>query len=188
MKNTAFSRSGSNDMCGTLVRAAALSLMAALQGTLPTHAADSIGGQNEKPMEITGTVVDLLCEVAKRCAPDCGNGRRQLGVRLASGQLVAVIKGPVDFAGAQADLAPLCGKTVTLDGLMFENPKMRIYQVQGIKTDPSAAAFTPAEGFSKAWTARNGAADEWFRADPLVKETIGQKGVLGIPGLEPKKP
>jgi hypothetical protein len=164
-----------------------LAVAAALLAAPAAMAAESIGGQNEKPMELTGVVVDLLCEVAKRCAPDCGGGKRQFGLRLPTGQLVATIKGPADFGGSQADLAPLCGRTVTLDGLMFENPKMRLFQVQGIKTDPAATAFTPADAFLKRWTAENGPAEEWFRADPRVKELIGRNGVLGKPGLEPKK-
>ncbi len=167
------------------MKSIAMAFAVALSPT-PSLAADSIGGQNEKPMEITGVVVDLLCEVAKRCVPDCGGGKRQLGVRTASGQLIAVIKGPVDFAGAQADLSPHCGKTVTLDGLMFENPRMRIYQMQGLKTDPAAREFTPADAFLKRWTAENGQAEEWFRADARVKEQIGRNGILGRPGLQPK--
>ena len=149
-------------------------------------AADSIGAQHEKITEISGRVVDLLCELTKRCIPDCGGGKRQMGLVQADGRLIAVVKGPADFGGALADIAPLCGKTVVLDGILFENPKMPLYQVQGIKTDPAARIFTPAEGFMKDWEAKNGKADEWFRSDPLVKEIIEKNGVLGKPGLQPK--
>jgi hypothetical protein len=152
----------------------------------PVSAADSIGGQHEKPTVLTGVIVDLLCEVAKRCVSNCGDGKRTLGIRLPDGKLVAVPKGPADFGGPQADIAPLCGKTVTLDGLLFENPAMPLFHVQGIKTDPAAKDFTPADAFLKEWEARNGKAEEWFRADPLVRETIGRNGILGKPGLAPK--
>jgi hypothetical protein len=163
----------------------AFALLLAAFPTMP-HAADSVGGQNEKPMEITGVVVDVLCEVAKRCVPDCGGGRRQLGIRDANGKLTPVVKNTDLFAGAQVDLAPHCGKTVTLDGLLFENPRMPIYMAQGIKTDPNAKEFTPVDGYVKQWTARNGPAEEWFRADSRVKELIARNGVLGKPGLQPK--
>jgi hypothetical protein len=171
----------------TMPRIAGLTALALLFSPAAS-AAESIGGQHEKITEISGRVVDLLCELTKRCAPDCGGGKRQMGLVLADGRLVAVIKGPADFGGALADIAPLCGKTVTLDGILFENPKMPLYQVQGIKTDSAAKDFTPADGFLKAWEAKNGKADEWFRNDPLVKEQIAKNGVLGKPGLEPKKP
>jgi hypothetical protein len=185
MKNTASSRSAIEGT--SMMRIAALAALALLLSPA-AFAAESIGGQHEKITEINGRVVDLLCELTKRCAPDCGGGKRQLGLVLADGRLVAVVKGPADFGGALADIAPLCGKTVTLDGILFENPKMPLFQVQGIKTNPAARDFTPADGFLKAWEAKNGKADEWFRNDPLVKEQIAKNGVLGKPGLEPKKP
>jgi hypothetical protein len=155
---------------------------------LAAQAADSVGGKNEKPMEITGVVVDIACEIAGRCAPACGGGKRQLGIRQANGRLTAVIKNAEPFAGAQVSLAPLCGKTVVLDGLLFENPRMPVFMAQGVKTDPAAKEFAPTDAFTKRWTAANGAAEEWFRADPVVKALIARNGVLGKPGLEPKKP
>jgi hypothetical protein len=161
--------------------------VAAMLLPMAAHAADSVGGKNEKPMELTGVVVDIVCEVAGRCSPNCGDGKRQLGIRQANGKLTAVVKNAELFAGAQVALAPLCGKTVVLDGLLFENPQMPIFMAQGLKTDPAAKEFTPVEGFIAQWTAANGAADEWFRADPRVKELIARNGVLGKPGLEPKK-
>ncbi len=169
-----------------MLRLAAIATLASLASIPAVLAADSVGGKNEKPLELTGKVVDLLCELTKRCTPDCGGGKRQLGILQSDGKLVPVVKNADLFGGAQADLAPLCGKTVTLDGLLFENAKMPIYMVQGIKADPAAREFTPAEAFIKGWTARNGAQDEWFRNDPLVKELIAKNGVLGKPGLQPK--
>jgi hypothetical protein len=115
----------------TMPRIAGLTALALLFSPA-AFAAESIGGQHEKITEISGRVVDLLCELTKSCAPDCGGGKRQMGLVLADGRLVAVIKGPADFGGALADIAPLCGKTVTLDGILFENPKMALYQVQSV--------------------------------------------------------
>ena len=163
-----------------------------LAAVLPLHAAESVGAKYEKITEIEGTVVDLLCEVAKKCLPNCGEGKRQLAIKMSDGKLLVAAKNPELFAGAVADLAPLCGKVIKADGILFENPKMPIYMVQGIKTDPKAAEYTPLEGFTKAWTARNkaaaGASDEWFRNDPVVKAQIDATGPLGRPDLKPKAP
>ena len=41
------------------------------------------------------------------------------------------------------------------------------------------------EAFEAEWTAKNGKAEEWQRADPLVKEVIAANGVFGIKGLAP---
>ncbi len=154
--------------------------------SLPLSAAEGIGAKNEKPLEIEGTVVDLLCEVAKRCAPKCGEGKRQLGIKLSDGKLLVAAKNTDLFAGAVVDLAPLCGKVIKADGILFENPKMPIYMVQGIKTDPKAAEYSPVDGFGKAWVAKNGASDEWFRNDPAIKAQLAKSGPLGRIDLKPK--
>ncbi|MFM9974716.1 MAG: hypothetical protein ACKVON_09120 [Beijerinckiaceae bacterium] len=166
----------------TLSLAAPILLLAAL----PLSAAEGIGGQNEKPLEVEGTVVDLLCEVAKRCAPNCGEGKRQLGIKLSDGKLLVAGKNTDLFAGSAVDLAPHCGKTIKADGILFENPKMPFYMVQGIKTDPKAAEYSPVDGFVKAWVAKNGATDEWFRNDPIIKAQIAKNGPLGRIDLKPK--
>jgi hypothetical protein len=154
--------------------------------SLPLGAADGIGGNNEKLIEIEGTVVDLLCEVAKKCISNCGEGKRQLGLRLGDGKVLVVAKSPDLFAGAQIDLAPHCGKVIKVDGILFENPKMPLYMVQGIKTDLKAKDYSPADGFVKAWIEKNGASDEWFRNDPHVKDRIAKTGPLGDPNLKLK--
>lgn len=154
----------------------------------PLTAAEGVGGKNEKILELEGRVVDLLCEVTGRCAPDCGGGKRQLGLKLANGKLIAVIKNPGLFTGAVNDLAPYCGKTVQTDGILFENPKMPVYQVQGLKTDRADKNYKPVDGFIEAWIAKNGPSDEWFRADALVKEQIARNGPLGRPDQKLKAP
>lgn len=162
---------------------AALLILAA-----PARAAEGVGSPHEKPMELTGTVVDLACELAGSCPPACGAGKRQLGLKLADGRLIAVAKGPVDFAGPVLDLAPFCGRVIATDGLMIMNPAMPIYQLQGIRTDPAATGYAPADAFLGDWTARNGKADEWFRADPRAKAQIDRTGPLGRPDLKPAPP
>jgi hypothetical protein len=163
-----------------------LALGAALAVAAPCFAAESVGSAHEKPMILAGTVVDLVCELTNSCTSACGAGKRQLGLRLADGTLVAIAKGPVNFAGPVLDLAPLCGRAIITDGLMIENPAMRIYQVQGIKTDAAAPAFAPADAYTADWIARHGKADEWFRADPRTKALIERTGPLGRSDLKPK--
>lgn len=168
-------------MLRTVTAAAVLALLVADHG----RAADSWGLENEKPMEIRGKVVDLLCELSGDCPAGCGQGKRQLGILTAEGRLVPAAKGNVFFAGAVPDLLPMCGREVHADGLLLENPAMTLYFVQYLKTAPDAA-FMPADAFLKAWKATNGEAEEWWRADPTVQAEIARDGVFGIPGLKPE--
>ncbi len=171
-----------------LIPAAFVAVVTVLGGIVPAMSAEGLGTELEKEAVIKGQVVDVLCVLqgGKDCPPNCGGGRRQLGLLINGTELRPVMKGPALFAGAHLDLLPYCGKTIITDGLMIENPKMRVYQVQGIKTDESQAAFTPADAFEKDWVARNGPSDEWFRADPMVKSEVARRGVLGRPDLQPK--
>jgi hypothetical protein len=162
-----------------------IAAMALLGAPTAAHAADAWGLEGEKPLEVKGKVVDLLCELTGDCPQDCGQGQRQLGILTADGRLVAAAKGGVFFAGAVPDLLPLCGREVHADGLLIENPGMTLYFVQYLKPSPEAG-FVPAEAFLTAWKARHGEADEWWRADPTVKAVIAQTGVLGVPGLKPE--
>jgi hypothetical protein len=168
-----------------------LSCLAVALCALPagTRAADRIGSDFEKPTILRGQVVDLLCTLqgGKNCPPNCGGGTRQFGVLTENNELRAVFKGPALFAGAQVDLLAYCGKTITMDGLMIENPKMTAFQVQGIKADPAQKDFAPAEAFEADWTAKNGKSDEWFRNDPRIKAIIAKDGPLGNPDWKVKR-
>lgn len=168
-------------MSRLMIAAAAMALVA-----LPARAADPWGLDNEKEVLVTGTVVDLLCTLAGDCPPDCGGGTRQLGILDADGRLYPAAKGNVFFAGAVPDLLPHCGATVTVDGLLIENPAMPLLFVQYLK-GPDDAEALPADAFLTEWTARNGEADEWWRADPDARAAIAENGVFGIKGLEPPK-
>jgi hypothetical protein len=153
----------------------------------PAQAASPWGIPHEKEVVITGQVVDLICQLKKDCPPDCGAGRRQLGILTEDGRLRMVAKGAVDFANGVADLLPFCGKRIEADGLLVENPAITLFFVQRIRGN-AAAEFEPAERFLKEWTARNGATNEWFRDDPGVKAVISEHGPLGIKGLTLPKP
>ena len=150
------------------------------------HAADGWGIDKEKAVQLEVTVVDLTCALGKECPPQCGGGKHQLGILTTDGQLIPAVKSSTLFAGAVVDLLPYCGQKVFVDGLVIENPAMTLFFVQNLRERPDEK-WRPAEAFEKQWMAANGKADEWFRADPLVKKIIADDGVLGIKGLEPKK-
>jgi hypothetical protein len=162
-------------------------LTAVLALTLPAgagFAAEPWNLPGEKELVVEGKVVDLLCELAGDCPPGCGEGSRQLGLLTAEGRLIPAIKGNVLFAGPVLDLLPFCGRTVQADGLLIENPQMPVYFVQALR-ERADRPWQPADAFMTAWTAANGEAPEWQRADPLVRDVIARKGKLGVPGLAP---
>lgn len=162
-----------------------VTVMAVALGAGSAQAADSWGLENERIVLIEGRVVDLLCELAGDCAPGCGGGTRQLGLVEASGRLLPLVKGNVNFANAVPDLLPHCGRTVQLDGLLVESPAMPVLFVQALRGS-EAEPWRPTTAFAEQWKARHGEAEEWMRADPAVKAAIARNGVLGIPGLKPE--
>lgn len=167
-------------MKNILIAATALAALASSSA----RAADAWGIDHEKLVEITGRVVDLACTLKGDCPKDCGAGKRQLGLLTSDGKLRAVVKGPVEFAGPARDLVALCGKIVQLDGLLIENPAIQIVMLQNIRERPEQP-WAKADAFTRTWEAANGKAEEWYRADPLVKQVIAEDGVLGVKGLDP---
>lgn len=155
-------------------------------GSPAAIAADGWGIEHEKIVQMDVTVVDLTCALGKDCSPNCGGGKHQLAIKTADGKLIPAVKGASIFAGATAELLPYCGKSVQVDGLLIENPAMRMFFVQNMR-EKSSEKWQPAEAFEKQWVKAHGKADEWFRVDPLVKQTIAEDGVFGIKGLQPKK-
>ena len=170
-----------------MLRTALSALVFAALASAPVRAADAWGIEHEKVVEITGRVVDIACTLKGDCPPDCGAGKRQLGLVTPEGKLRAVVKGPVDFAGPVRDLIAFCGRSVQVDGLLVENPAITIVQIQNIREKPDQP-WAKATSFEKDWQAKNGKAEEWFRADRLVKQVIGADGVYGIKGLVPPPP
>jgi hypothetical protein len=165
---------------------AALAVATAL-GFSPANAnaAEAWGIPHEKPVVLKGRVVDALCHLKGRCAPDCGAGKRQLGILLADGTFRLVAKGNVDFAAAIPDLIGFCGREIEADGLLIENPAITLFFVQGVRADPSQP-FVPSERFKADWETRNGKAEEWWRADPEANRLIAEDGPFGIKRLLPK--
>lgn len=143
----------------------------------------------EQPARFTARVTDLLCELTGDCPADCGAGKRQIGlVRDADNVLILAIKnGQAAFSGAAADLAPYCGRTVEVDGLMIDDPDLgarNVYMVQRIRADDGE--WIRANRFTKAWAEENPQAKgkgPWFRRDPRIKAIIDRTGYLGL-GLE----
>lgn len=152
----------------------------------PAVAADSMNIAKEQPISFTGTVVDLLCEVAKRCEPDCGGGKRQLGLKTADGRLVVASKSTTLFAGTTRDLASLCGQPVIVDGIMTTGSGTSIFMVQYMKLKPSDSWHTT-EAFLQEWASANHVpfdgkdAEVWFRNDAMVRAAVAKRGRLGIP-------
>ena len=159
---------------------------AILLSTVAAKAADGWGIENEKEVEVEATVVDIACQLTGDCPENCGGGKRQLGLLTGDGKLRAAVKATTLFAGPHLDLLPYCGRKVFADGLLIENPAMTIFMVQNLR-DSKDEKLRTTDAFQKDWTARNGKAEEWMRADPAVKKVIAEKGVLGIKGLEPPK-
>lgn len=151
----------------------------------PAFAAEPWNIPHEKQAVLKGRVVDALCQLKGRCVPDCGGGRRQLGLVLADGTFRLVAKSNIDFAGATSDLAGYCGREIEADGLLIENPAVTLFFVQRLRERPEQD-WIAAERFKASWEAKNGKAEEWWRADPEANRIIAEDGPFGIKGLQPK--
>ncbi len=151
----------------------------------PADAADSWGLDNETIIQMQVTVVDLACTLKNDCKPNCGDGKRQLGLLTAEGKLYPAVKSATPFAGLVRDLLPYCGQMTLVDGLIIANPALTMVAVQNIRLTGDAP-WQPTTAFETEWTAKNGAAEEWMRADSDVKAVIAADGVYGIKSLVAK--
>lgn len=144
----------------------------------------------EVPARFDAKVVDLLCELTGDCPKDCGAGKRQMGLlRSADNVLVLAMKNNQPaFTGAAVELAPFCNQTVTVDGLLIDDPDLNaknLYLVQMIKAEGSDD-WVKANKWTKEWAAANPDAagkGPWFRRDPRINAEIARDGYLGL-GLE----
>jgi hypothetical protein len=138
-----------------------------------------------------GKVVDALCALTGDCPADCGAGKRQMGIiRAADGRFLLVNKnGQPAFTGATVDLAPYCGQTVEVDGLLVGDPEItpglgdaKVFQVQTIRASGAGKAVKT-NLWTKDWAKRNagaGGKGPWFRRDPNVAAEIEANGRLGL--------
>lgn len=165
-----------------IVLATVIALIAAAPAV---QAADSWGIPHEQEVRFEATVVDILCELTGDCPANCGDGERQLGLLRDDGTLIPAVKNYDLFAGAVRDLLPFCGRRIVADGLLIDDPEMRLMMLQ-FKREAPDGEWRRANWFTRDWGERHeGDPEQWFRHDPTVREVIEAQGVLGIPGLEP---
>ena len=138
-----------------------------------------------------GTVLDAVCVLTGDCVPDCGAGARQMGVlRGMDDVFVFATKNTQPaFTGATVDLAPYCGQTVEVDGLLVGDREVtpglgdgRLLQVQTVRVIDSDTV-TKTDGWTKLWAERNpdvGGKGPWFQRDPAVQAEIEAHGRLGL--------
>jgi hypothetical protein len=133
-------------------------------------------------------VVDVVCALTGDCPEDCGGGARQMALlRESDGKLVLAAKNAQPlFTGATVDLAPYCGQTVTVDGLLIGNPELtgtKVYQVFLIQRDGSDK-WARAERWTRVWQREHKDVskkdDPWFRHDPAVRGAVAADGWLGL--------
>ncbi|WP_299769952.1 hypothetical protein [uncultured Tateyamaria sp.] len=144
----------------------------------------------EVPAKFEATVVDLLCTFTGDCPADCGAGKRQLGLlRTADDTLILPMKNSQPaFTGAAVELQPFCNQTITVDGLMIDDPELganNVYLVQTI-VPPGGGDKIKANTWTKNWAAEHPEAKgkgPWFRRDPRIKSIIAEEGYLGL-GVE----
>lgn len=152
--------------------------------------AKSWGLLGEEKALFEARVVDILCELSGDCAPNCGDGRRYLGlVRSADQALIIASKNAQGvFTGAGVDLLPYCGRTVEVDGLLIgdaDTTPAKVFQVQRIR-EPGGN-WVAANHWTRAWDAAHpdlaAVEGRWYRKDPRVLKRIETEGYLGL-GLE----
>ncbi|SFD57136.1 hypothetical protein [Roseivivax sediminis] len=140
----------------------------------------------ERTARFEAEVVDPICTLSGDCAQACADGRQMALLRRADEVLVMPLKNrQTVFSGAAADLAPYCGETVEVDGLLIENPEIgatNVYMVQRIRRLPDGA-WSETTRFTEAWAEANpdAAGDgPWFRRDPRIAAEIAREGWLGL--------
>lgn len=169
---------------GAFAIAALLGFGALLVGANAARAANSWNLPGEEATRFDATVVDVMCVLSGDCPADCGAGKRVMGLLRESGELVLAIKNAGPFTGTARDLAPLCGQTVTADGLFTINYGVKTFALQFVK--PKDGEWRGANGFIKEWAAERGLtpkddqAKQWFRHDEQVKTLIDEQGKLGL--------
>jgi len=151
----------------------------------PARAAEEWGLPNEKVARFEAKVVDVACELTGDCPPNCGGGKRQLGLVDGKGRLVLPLKNQVPFAGSAWELSDFCGKQVIADGLFSTNRGYTIFALQFVREAPDGN-WRRANRFLDRWAKENGLpagspkTKRWFDHDPAVVQTIRAHGKLGL--------
>jgi hypothetical protein len=143
----------------------------------------------EQPAKFEARVVDVLCTLTGDCPDDCGAGKRQMAlIRTQDDVMVLPLKNSQPaFTGAAVELAPFCGQTVTVDGLLIDDPDFGVKNIYMLQTIQAAGQDKiKANQWTKNWAKEHPDAKgkgPWFRRDPRVNEIIATEGYLGL-GLE----
>ena len=145
-----------------------------------------------------GVAIDALCVLTGDCPADCGAGKRQMGILRSDDWhfVLANKNGQPVFTGATVDLAPYCGQTVEVDGLLVGYIEVtpglgdgKLLQVQTIRViDEESVHKTNL--WTTDWAKRNadtGGKGPWFQRDPKVTEQIEAHGRLGLGAEEDQK-
>jgi len=156
--------------------------------SLSVNAADEWGIDGEEKARFEAKVVDIACELTGNCPPNCGEGKRQLGLLKDDGTLLLVPKNLEIFAGSSNDLISFCQKKIIADGLLIKNEKVNMFALQFLRLAPDGE-WKRANSFIKQWSQQNPGenSEEWFRNDPMVKAEIKENGIFGIPGVVPEE-
>ena len=180
------------------IKIAVAAVVAILIGMSPAHAegefsqGSEVKGwgnlQGREPALFKAKVTDIVCALTGDCPENCGGGERQMGLlREADGKLILAAKNSqASFNGATVDLAPYCGQTVTVDGLLVGNPeltKTKFYQVFRIQREGSDK-WAAAKRWTRTWKRLNpeaqGKKGPWYRHDPRVQAQLQERGYLGL--------
>jgi len=175
-----------------LIMIAALAASPAVAGDFSEGSkAQSWGLLGEELARFEGTVIDALCVLTGDCPADCGAGMRQMGIlRLADDQFVFATKnGQPAFSGATVDLAPYCGQTVEVDGLLVGDSDVtpglagaKLLQVQTVQV-LGEDTVNKADRWTGDWETRHpdaGGEGPWFERDPAIAAQIEAHGRLGL--------
>ena len=145
-------------------------------------AAKSWGITNEQEAVFTGTGVDIACELTGDCPANCGEGKRQLGLKTADQGVVLVAKNLTFYTGAAEELVGFCGQEIEVDGLFSEHRNIRFFQVQSMRIP--GEKWEKADRFLDAWAEENDSskrkAKKWYTRDSRVEEILTRDGRLGL--------
>ena len=154
-------------------------------GGTGVRAAEEWGLPDEKVVRFQAKVVDIACELTGNCPPDCGDGKRQLGLINTKGKLILEIKNATPFSGTADELIDFCGKQVIADGLFTTNNGYTVFALQFVREAPKGK-WRRANRFLTKWAKRHHLpADSKksrrrFANEFQVKKLIQEQGVLGL--------
>ena len=153
----------------------------------PVGEVDRWGISGVEVAELSGEVVDVLCEVSGNCVDQCGAGTRQLGLKTQE-STVLIAKDVNRYTGGAEELWPFCSQQLVINGQFTETDKTRFFQVQNVRSPNGPWMKT--SRFLEVWAEKNGkpltSANRWYLEDPRVTTILEQDGLLGLgPDVNP---